>query len=287
MPRPEGQWRLRHSEEAYLSFVRTMVRRYDGRQGRRVSHWQFENEPDFSRAPRDWEGFAHLQALTYQAIKEIDPQATVLMAGLTVNAQLGAYRRFFEPALARLGGGSLDVFDLHHFGPAEAWRELPEIYAQVRRGLDALGYAHAPIWMTECGTYSGQPTRGLHAFQSEREQAASLVKRLTLALNLGVAKVFWAWGVMEGFQGDDSFFDHTGLVYDGRGRGDPGRGVRKLAYHSLRRLDCLLGGQVQSLGRLELGPRVVGLAFLVDGRRVSVLWADLPVRPPAPGLARP
>jgi O-antigen ligase len=269
-----GAWQLRHGEEAYLRFVRALATRYDGSHGPAVDFWQFENEPEMSRAGGDWEGYAHLQKITYQAIKEANPAAQVLMGGLAVDFPQG-FDRFFAPALASLQGGYLDIFDFHHYGAAEDWRQLPALYANLRQGLDSLGYARVPIWMTECGTYSGQPARPPLPFQTEREQARSLVKRLTYALNLGAEKIFWAWGIMEGFHRNGHFFDHTGLVYDGQG---PGPGAKKLAYHAFKMLNRKITGEVESLGRLDLEAGVVALAFRVEGRRVYVLWADGPAR---------
>ena len=40
---------------------------------------------------------------------------------------------------------------------------------------------------------------------------------------------------MDGFKGDDGYFDHTGLIYDGEDSGDLGLGVKKLAYYTYKR----------------------------------------------------
>jgi hypothetical protein len=75
---------------------------------------------------------------------------------------------------------------------------------------------------------------------SEADQAGDLVKRWVVSLAAGVAKVFWAWGMTEGFgEWDDDFFDHTGLIYSGHGVAP---GTRKLSYWALWQLTRQLGG---------------------------------------------
>ena len=44
-------------------------------------------------------------------------------------------------------------------------------------------------------------------------------------------EIFPAFGLMEGFKHDGSYFDHTGLIYDGMDSGDAGLGVKKLGYY--------------------------------------------------------
>ncbi|MCI5149969.1 MAG: hypothetical protein D3916_11375, partial [Candidatus Electrothrix sp. MAN1_4] len=96
------------------------------------------------------------------------------------------------------------------------------------------------IWITEMGTYSGEPAaqpfsgKSKYPFQSEEDQAADLLKRYVFGLSLGIKKIFWAYGLLEGLRGDNGFFDHTGLIYDGRNKNDRGRLVKKSAYYTYK-----------------------------------------------------
>ncbi len=78
--------------------------------------------------------------------------------------------------------------------------------------------------------------------QSEREQASEMIKRYAVALSEGVEKIFWAWGMKEGFQNinDNDFFDNTGFIYDGIGFNDPGKGVKKVIYYAHKKMAQLL-----------------------------------------------
>ena len=60
------------------------------------------------------------------------------------------------------------------------------------------------FWITETGTYSGDPVNDKTGgpgdpYQDEKQQASGLVKRYVSALGTGIEKVFWAWGIREGF----------------------------------------------------------------------------------------
>ncbi len=150
------------------------------------------------------------------------------------------------PILKELNGENVDIIDFHWFGLVGEWKELPRVIKRVRNELHQCGFGNVPIWFTEMGTYSSDPDsfrrHDEFIFQSEREQASEMVKRYVMALSAGVKKVFWAWGMIEGFQdsNDNDFFDNTGFVYDGIGVNDPGRGVKKIVYWTHQKMSDLL-----------------------------------------------
>lgn len=266
-------------EAAYAAWVRAAVERYDGdgaddMPGLKVAakHWQVDNEP-----PRGREGYADLVRITAKAIKEADPEATVLIGGL-MQLPLGrlgtqAYEREYLPILKELNGEGFDIFDMHWFGNVGEWKEFPGVLARVKQDLKQSGFGDAPIWITEMGTYCNQP-RSMPR-QTEREQAAEMVKRHVVALHGGVEKVFWAWGMVEGFgeTGDNDFFDNTGFVYDGKGPDDPGRGVRKVVYWSYRQMTGLLRSwDGKPPEKLDAGEGVHAYRFGFDGGGVTAVW---------------
>ena len=297
-------WRLNQPEEAYLRFVKAAVERYDGdgvddMPGLKVPirYWQFENEPD--GASEDWEGYAHLHEITYDAIKEACPEAKVALGG-----QAGEFEGFFGPILKRLDGKRVDIYDFHFFGDAKLhWRGVKAEYDRIRKRLDELGYAKTEIWITEMGTHSGAPgdeeprrraprndrerqrERDLAQMgeppklpvQSEREHARDVVKRHAYALSIGVKKTFWAWGLVEGFKHDDGFFDHTGFIYDGEFDNDPPRGTLKLAYHAYRKMTETLDGADWSRAETPvLGKDVYAIRVPRGKGTVTVVWHDPP-----------
>lgn len=272
--------------EAYAAFVRAAVARYGraGREGRApVRYWQVDNEP----APFKGARYAELVRLTAKAVREADPAARVVLGGVAGFAPAAEYIKGFDsvfrPYLKELRGKDFDVFDLHWFGNATGdYRDLGAVVAHVRAALAEAGFPpDMELWITEMGTYSGRPAPvaelGNRTFapQTEEQQAADLLRRYVYALRLGVRKIFWAYGLVEGFRHDGGFFDLTGIV-----RRD---GVKKAAFNTYRLMTRMLEGAA-------LPPRVVleepggthAYAFArPDGKSVIVAWSDAP----APGQA--
>jgi hypothetical protein len=230
----------------YVAWVKACVERYDG-DGKEdmpglvtpCKCWQVGNEP-----PPFLEDYAKLLLITYDAIKTADPGAKVVIAGCPgmPKGYMQHFRRVYMPILRALDGSGFDIFDFHWYGNAKGDYDIRGVLSGIRQCLRETGFAHVPIWITEMGSYSGHP-RGFPA-QTEDEQAADLFKRYIFSVAHGVEKVFWAWNIVEGFGDpwDNDYFDHTGLIYDGRGAGDPGAGVRKKAYFTYRLMTQELDG---------------------------------------------
>lgn len=265
--------------EAYAAFVRATVARYGGKGagGREpVKYWQVDNEP----APFKGSRYADLVRLTSQAVKAADPAAKVVLGGTAGFAPASDYIKGFDqvfrPYLHELRSGDFDVFDLHWFGDATGdYKGLGPVTAHVRQALVEAGFSpDTELWVTETGTYSGSPKAigglGNRTFgpQTEAQQAADLVRRHVYALRLGVRKIFWAYGLLEGFKHDGGFFDHTGVL-----RQDGGK---KPAYYTYRLMTKFLEGA-------KLPPRVVleeqdgANAYAFErpgGKTVVAAWSD-------------
>jgi hypothetical protein len=228
--------------------------------------------------------FADVQRLSYEAVHGADEDALVLMAGDSAPAM-------YPPVFQALGGmPAMDVVDIHRFGEAGSWDPRGDL-ATLKGGLRAAGFDpdSFAFWITETGTYSGDPVDDRHGtagppFQSEALQAADLVKRYVAPIAAGVEKVFWAWNIVEGFGCDCCIFDYTGLVYDGNfppeasgcDADDPydrGSGVKKLAFYTMALLVQTLDGAtaVATLPGTETA-RIY--RFTKDGRSIWVVWSD-------------
>ena len=270
--------------EGYLAWVRAAVERYDGdgvddMPGLRTpaKHWQVDNEP-----PRRREGFPALQRMTYQAIKQADPEAKVLVGGLRlpIPKLMKLYEQEDLNILRELNGTSIDIYDVHWYGYAGDYVELGPALARLRKDLRRLGFGEIPIWFTEMGTHSGSPAADgrHHPSQTERAQAAEMVRRYVSLLGHGVEKVFWAWGMREGFSDprDNDYFDTTGFIYDGLGPDDRGRGVKKSAYWGYQKMTTLLrywnGSRPEKL-QVEEGVTAFRFPF-GNGRGIVAIWLN-------------
>ena len=138
--------------------------------------------------------------------------------------------------------------------------------------MDAPGFNDAPIWITEMGSYSGNPSD--NPPQSEQQQAADLLRRYVYPMSLGVQKTFWAFGLVEGFKHNDGYFDHTGLIYNGRESNDRGRGVRKLSYYTYRLMTSKLEGKRFAGEIAGLPANVYAYCFGHVPELVTVIWWD-------------
>jgi hypothetical protein len=107
-----------------------------------------------------------------------------------------------------------------------------------------------------------------------------MVKRYVVALGEGVEKIFWAWGMVEGFVDpkDNDFFDNTGFIYDGVGPDDPGRGTVKLAYWTYQKMTTVLAHwDGKPPEKLDVGPDAHAYRFRFIGasdRGIVVVWKD-------------
>ncbi|MEK7817288.1 MAG: glycosyl hydrolase, partial [Actinomycetota bacterium] len=224
-----GSW-FPVDEAKYRAFVTATVERYDGDGAsdmpglkNPITYWQVGNEPDQSRRS----DFAVLQRLTYEAIKEACPGCQVLIGGVPGGPRnyLKNFDEHFAPILAELGGCCVDIFDFHWYGNATGDYRLrdtatgEDVVEHIRATLAANSFpSDMPLWITEMGSYSGDPTGGQpqeNPSQTERQQASDYFKRFMYSLSHGTQKVFPAFGLMEGFQHNHGYLYNTGLNYNG------------------------------------------------------------------------
>ena len=235
--------------------LRATVERYDG-DGiadmpgltNPVKYWQVRNKP----SPFEATNFDEFQRITSTAIKATCPECTVLIGGAVgyppASDYITKFDRGYKQILDALAGKYVDIMDLHYFGGATGdYRGLKDVVAHVRDVLNTAGFAKIPIWITEMGSYSGAPLgkdyAGIEPRQTEAQQAQDYFKRFVYALSHGAQKVFSAYGLIEGFDSTDRYFDHTGLIYDGEGSDDRGLGVKKLSYYAYRKMTEILEGR--------------------------------------------
>jgi hypothetical protein len=254
-------------EKMFLQFVKDLVERYDGdgisdMPGLKnpVHYWQLDNElpgmPPFDVNSMDqsekdnWlqtsiNNYVHIVEITSKAIKSSDPSAKVAIAGVADFPGVGRILRlYYMEVLKRVSRNSIDILDYHFYGNAgNSWKAMEDEYRMIRRDLDSIGYTNLEIWITETGTYTGSPRdiQGRAPIQTEKEQAVDLVRRMVYPVSFGVKKVFWAWGIMDcaASEGPDG---SMGLMYNGKGPGNPGYGVKKLSYYAYKKLIEVLEG---------------------------------------------
>lgn len=283
-------------EEKYKAFVKAAVARYDG-DGiddmpdlkNPIRYWQVGNEPTALIK----KNFSGLQHITYSVIKETCPNCKVIIGGASqpilqrggeFETKPDLYFKWFvenyEPILKELNGRGFDIFDFHWYGKADGdYKKIKPVYEGIKEILKKYNFSEVEIWVTEAGSYSGAPAPsgplGSFPFQSEKEQAADYFKRFVFSLSMGIKKLFPAFGLIEGFMNDDGYFDHTGLIYDGRGSGDLGRGVKKLSYFTYKKMtEVLEGSNWGSTETVQEKEDIYIYKFNKSGKPIWAAWND-------------
>jgi hypothetical protein len=137
-----------HPENHWAQFVHATVTRYAGR----VDTWEIWNEPDLTYF---WQGtpeqYARLLEVSYRAVKDANPGATVLFGGLAYWGNT----RFYLDVLDHLAAdpeseahnGYFDVLSLHLYADV---RLTYDISRAVQEEMAARVGPH-PLWLTEAG----------------------------------------------------------------------------------------------------------------------------------------
>lgn len=278
--------------DAYAAFVTKAVERYDGDGiddapgSPRVKYWQLENEPDgtWKDGPQN---FAVLVKTTYRAMKQADPDAKLVLAGVMSGEE--GLTDFYGPMMDHLNfikdnpdDQYFDVFDFHLAGAAGSYRAgsaastgigvpVKTYVNDINQLLADHGYS-VPIWITEMSTYSGDPGVTNLSAQTEQQQAEELLKMYVYPLSLGIKKVFWV-GLAEWLW--PGYYSHVGLIYDGKGSDDPGQGVKKLAYYTYKKtVELLDGSDWNSIETVRESNNVYIYKFMKNGSSVYAAWWD-------------
>jgi hypothetical protein len=208
----------------YAAFATTLVARY-GPGGtlwaehpevapRPVRAWQVWNEPNLAVYWAEqpfMRGYARLLGAAYAAIKQADPGATVVMAGLA-NFSWRDLGRLFAKGATKL---RFDVAAVHPFSgrPSNAVK----IVTLNRQVLDRNGAKRKPIWLTEL-TWSSAKGKKKNLTKNWETSEAGQALRLRQAYRLFVRarralrlqRIYWyTWVTVD--RDSPNSFDYSGL----------------------------------------------------------------------------
>ena len=115
-----------------------------------------------------------------------------------------------------------------------------------------------------------------YGLRKQAHGAASRLSRRAKPLSVGVKKIFWAWGILEGFGGpENNTFDNTGLIYDGDGPYDLGFGVKKLGYYTYKKMtEVLEGSDWDNIETIQETGGVYVYKFIRNSQPIWVAWND-------------
>ncbi|MEW6355566.1 MAG: endo-1,4-beta-xylanase [Planctomycetota bacterium] len=181
--------------DEYRNYVKTVVSHYKDR----IHHWEIWNEPYGSGFFRGTpEQYAQLAQATVKAVKETDPNCTLLGP-----CTCGHVPEWTKKVIAAGGLNGVDIFSYHGYGMVgfPAYGRITEFAGQSRR-------PPLPIWNTETGDtsesfYTNMDDEYLDSYvrwlsANPWDQVAALtVRYYVLALAGGAEKYFQYWSVYE------------------------------------------------------------------------------------------
>jgi hypothetical protein len=218
--------------QAYADFLKLVIARYgpDGQfwkehpdvPYRPIRYWQIWNEPgvQYQWSPQaSWaERYGELLKLAYPTVKQADPGAKVVLAGLT-NASWE-----WMDALYERGGikGYYDIVGVHYY--ARIASQFLEVTKRLRAVMDAHGDTQVPIWWTEVGASASKGKIDSPAnqhFQTTDEGLAHQVTKTYRLLiryrrKMRIGRVYWyTWATS--YRRTAGTFDFSGMnVFNGR-----------------------------------------------------------------------
>lgn len=170
----------------YGNFSAVVAQRY-GSVG--VSNWELWNEPNlpifFGFSPHNAPKYTDLVKAAYPAIKSVQPNSTVILAGLSRLPGEESPPSFLTQMYAAGAKGSFDAAAAHpyvHPGGLAAntdngWSDIPAMHDV----MVANGDGGKKIWMTEMGAPTSEDAEGV----SQQEQAKEIVDVLAAAAATG------------------------------------------------------------------------------------------------------
>ena len=180
---------------AYKQFVSNLVERYDGdgnedmpklRAG--IKYWEVSNEPTMQEGRMIFfkgtsQDYLEILKVTCEAVKEADPEAKVLHAGMAGDPEDLSRKGFWQDVY---GSGAEDYFDIANIHSIGVGGEGIYIL-EMREFLDRYGI-EKPIWITEV-QYSewGLERENL----TEEEWAEVIVRSFVYGFGNGAEKLFY------------------------------------------------------------------------------------------------
>ena len=179
--RPPGSFFTAYPSDpaSFAAFAAVVVDRYRDH----ISRWEVWNEPNLSQftglQPADGRTYASLLKATYSAIKAIQPNSTVLAAGLSRSLGAAAPPAFLEQMYAAGARGSFDAAAAHPYvfpggiaaDPENGWSDVERMH----NVMAAHGDGGKAIWFTEFGAPTNDPAHGGVTQQAQAEQIAQVL----------------------------------------------------------------------------------------------------------------
>ena len=182
-------------------YIRTLVERYKSS----IHVWQVWNEPD-SRdflQPNTMANYRKILWSAYEVIKDVDPNATVLTAGISYPNE-AFIKELYETSRGHFDALSLHLYYCRNYREDSTNQELEESLNNLYNNVIKKYTPHEKIWVTEmgCSTEGGI---------SESLQKEYLMKKVPYVANLPYVNKIFLYTYRDRKTGN-SYEDHFGLM---------------------------------------------------------------------------
>lgn len=160
---------------AYLNYVSTMVKRYKDDN----SVWEIWNEPDIGFWLSPTEKYIEMFNATSRTIHEIDPNAQVLNGGFAMVSR-APNPDFVQKFIAAADKNHWNIWAYHDY---MTFSQMISRFSE-HRALYQSAKASIPVWINEGGFYTINKN-------GERDQALTLVKKMSTAQAFGIRAYIW------------------------------------------------------------------------------------------------
>jgi hypothetical protein len=265
-----------HDMTAYSGFVKKLVERYDGDSvddmpGLTVpiKHWELMNEPEFQTAPIYFQGtpsdYVDTLKVTYQAVKQADPQAYIVQGGMA--GMMPESAAWWQGVFNAGGGQYFDIMNMHSIGHGEhlnipAFKEL-----LVKNGLQ-----DKPIWVTEVQYQQSHQTQSY----TNADFAKILARSYIFTLANGVDKLFYVNLRMPPHYDSGIPFDERSALITNDGKKSALFKAHLTISNILGDLDLNEGDTVKVISERVNGwfVEVGQYKFTIDGKTAYALWGS-------------
>ncbi len=202
-------------------------------------------------------------------------------------------------------------FDIHQYSDfdenaADYFTDTNNLAKSMQNLFKSFGYDNVDLWLTQGATHTGglKESETLDSSyynrQSESVQARYVVKKYISSIVAGIKKTCWigpleiAWGNIPGGIITDSNYEldyehavsQDGLIYDGRGKFDPGDSlpsndpnkvhkIKKLSYYTYKKMvEVLKNSDWSNVQTIQEGDGVYAYKFVKDDKPIWVAWND-------------
>ena len=274
-----AQTYIPQDKEAYSSYIKQLIERYDG-DGKDdmpglkypIKYWQVENEPDLHNIVRRQRGNANFSnpeeyfevlKLTYQAVKEADTEAKVMLNVVGIGQDKGDASVNYLKKLEELGAKDYyDIFSYHVYPDSYDISVLRDALQNFKQFT-----GNKPIWITESGITS-KMTVGKFKDASERKQAAWVIKHYIFHRANGVGKIVWLSLTDMSPNIPEDIFKYSGLLtfkYS----------APKLSYYTYKKMvEVLEGSDWDNIQKVQESDGVYIYKFTKSGKPIWVAWND-------------